>query len=105
MLKRIGLFLLTNLLVVVTVGIILSILQNVFGIRAGGLGGLAACHGDLDGGRVFYAHGTAFRRYRDSGRGSGWGVIVNYHPAVEGVPKPRQARHAGAEHERLGYGH
>ena len=45
MLKRIGLFLLTNLLVVVTVGIILSILRNVFGIGTGGIGGLAVMCG------------------------------------------------------------
>ncbi|HPP96120.1 MAG TPA: protease HtpX [Spirochaetota bacterium] len=41
MLKRIGLFLLTNLLVVITVGIILSILQGVFGISGSGITGLA----------------------------------------------------------------
>jgi len=41
MLKRIGLFLLTNILVVVTVGIILSILQGVFGISGSGITGLA----------------------------------------------------------------
>lgn len=45
MFKRIGLFLLTNLLVVVTVGIILSILQNYFGIGRGGIGGLAVMCG------------------------------------------------------------
>ena len=41
MLKRIGLFLLTNLLVIITVGIILSILQGVFGISGSGITGLA----------------------------------------------------------------
>lgn len=45
MFKRIGLFLLTNLLVIITVGIILTILQNVFGIGRGGIGGLAVMCG------------------------------------------------------------
>ncbi len=45
MLKRIGLFLLTNILVVVTVGVILSILQVVFGVKTGGTLGLAVLCG------------------------------------------------------------
>ncbi len=41
MLKRIGLFLLTNLLVILTVTIVLSILQNIFGVQIKGITGLA----------------------------------------------------------------
>jgi heat shock protein HtpX len=40
MFKRIALFLATNLAVMVLLGIVLSILQNVFGVRLGNTGGL-----------------------------------------------------------------
>ena len=40
MFKRIALFLATNLAVMVLLGIVLSVLQNVFGIRLGNTGGL-----------------------------------------------------------------
>ncbi|HPB83851.1 MAG TPA: zinc metalloprotease HtpX, partial [Spirochaetota bacterium] len=59
MFKRIGLFLLTNLLVIVTAGVILNILLPMMGIYVQGAWGLAVLCGVFGMTGAFISHGIS----------------------------------------------